>query len=76
MRATTMPVQLRLSPGLCLAAAGRGGQGSASIVFAKDEPAPVAGSSKALGQVVPEKQASPVVGRELALSPICSWRMR
>lgn len=37
------------------------------IVFAKDEPAPVRRVSKA-GQVVPEKQATPVVGRELALS--------
>lgn len=63
-----MPFSFGYHPAFAWPLPGGAAKEAHRIVFARNEPAPVRRVSKA-GQVVPENQASPVVGRELALSP-------
>lgn len=63
-----MPFSFGYHPAFAWPLPGGAAKEAHRIVFDKDEPAPVRRVGKS-GQMLPEKQASPVVGRELALSP-------
>jgi galactose mutarotase-like enzyme len=64
-----MPFSLGYHPAFAWPLPGRAAREAHRIVFDRDEPAPVRRVSTMTGQLLPEKQATPVVGRELALSP-------
>ncbi|MDE1916916.1 MAG: aldose 1-epimerase family protein [Sphingomonadales bacterium] len=64
-----MPFSFGYHPAFAWPLPGGAAKSAHRIVFAADEPAPIRRVSTANGQLLPEKQASPVVGRDLALSP-------
>ncbi|WP_343613644.1 aldose 1-epimerase family protein [Novosphingobium sp.] len=64
-----MPFSFGYHPAFAWPLPGGAAKDAHRIVFAKDEPEDIRRVDKALGQLLPEKQASPVKGRELALSP-------
>ena len=64
-----MPFSLGYHPAFAWPLPGGAAKAAHRIIFAQDEPAPVRRVSTATGQMLPEKEATPVVGRDLALSP-------
>jgi galactose mutarotase-like enzyme len=64
-----MPFSFGYHPAFAWPLPGGAAKEAHRIVFGTQEPAPIRRVSTVSGQLLPEKQATPVVGRELALSP-------
>lgn len=64
-----MPFSLGYHPAFAWPLPGGAAKEAHRIVFAQEEPAPIRRVDAVSGALLPEKQATPVKGRELALSP-------